>query len=277
MNTIGIISLSNGLNTKNKSVIDEVIRRLNKFNITVHTSKAIYSNEGFTLEPSFRAEELMNLYENPEIEAIFDVSGGDLANEVLPFIDFDIIRKNPKPFFGYSDLSVILNSLYTKGDSLGFWFQLRNIAYDDNSLKLLTDYLLKNDESIFKFDYKFLQGDKMEGTVIGGNLRCNLKLAGTDYMPSFEDKILLIESLGGDMNKITTYLTQYKLMGAFNKVNGVILGTFIELEKNMPLSEAEKLILKIIDNKNLPVIRTCEIGHKADSKSIAIGKHYNFS
>ena len=116
----------------------------------------------------------------------------------------------------------------------------------------------------------------MEGTVIGGNLRCSLKLAGTDYEMDFEDKILFIESFGGDINKISTYLTQYKMMGAFEKVNGVILGTFIELENNFSKKEALNLILDIIDNKNLPVIRTDELGHKSSSKSIVVGRHYSF-
>ena len=116
----------------------------------------------------------------------------------------------------------------------------------------------------------------MEGIVIGGNLRCSLKLAGTDYEMDFNNKILFIESMGGDINKISTYITQYKMMGAFEKVNGVILGTFIELENNYSKKEALNLILDIIDNKNLPVIRTDELGHKSNSKSIVIGKHYSF-
>ena len=61
-----------------------------------------------------RAEVLMKFFKDSSIKAIFDVSGGDLANGVLDYLDFEIIKNNPKPFFGYSDLSVILNSLYSK-------------------------------------------------------------------------------------------------------------------------------------------------------------------
>ncbi len=277
MKTIGIISLSNGLNIENNLIIDELTTKLNYYNIKVFESNAIYKDYNLTLSPKIRADELMNLYKNPEIDMIFDVSGGDLANSVLDYIDFNIIKENPKPFFGFSDLSVIMNSIYKKTNLNSYWFQLRNIVRDrsNTSLKLIADYILNDDESIFDFDYKFLQGTSMSGIVIGGNLRCSLKLSGTEYMPELKDNILLIESLGGDINKVTTYLTQYKHMGAFKDTKGVILGTFTELEKTLSEEQAAKLILDIIDNKNLPVIKTQEIGHDCLSKSISIGKYYN--
>ena len=278
MKTLGIISLSNGLDPENKIIIDELITKLNYYNIKVFKSNAIYKDSNLTLSPKIRAYELINLYKNPEIDMIFDVSGGDLANSVLTYIDFNIIKENPKPFFGFSDLSVIMNSIYKKTNINSYWFQLRNIVRDksNTSLKLIADYILNSDESIFNFNYKFLQGTSMSGIVVGGNLRCTLKLSGTEYMPELKDKILLIESLGGDINKITTYLTQYKHMGAFKDTKGIILGTFTELEKSLSENEVNKLILDIIDNKNLPVIKTEEIGHDSLSKSISIGKYYEF-
>lgn len=277
MKNIGIISLSNGIDPSKKSLIEKMIKKLEANNIKVYSSKVLYSLEnGLSKSPKLRANALMELYKNPNIEGIFDISGGDLANQVIPYINFEIIKNNPKSFFGYSDLSVILNSIYKKGGTKSFWFQLRHIINDDNALKLIANYLLNNDTSLLDFKYEFLQGSKMEGIVIGGNLRCSLKLAGTDYEMDFNNKILFIESMGGDINKISTYITQYKMMGAFEKVNGVILGTFIELENNYSKKEALNLILDIIDNKNLPVIRTDELGHKSNSKSIVIGKHYSF-
>lgn len=278
MKTIGIISLSNGLNIESSIIIDEIIAKLNYYGIKVFKSQVIYKENNLTVSPKIRAKELMNLYKNPEIDIIFDVSGGDLANGVLDYIDYELIKENRKPFFGFSDLSVIMNSIYKKTGINSYWFQLRNIVRDksNTSLKLIADLITNNDESIFDFDYKFLQGNSMSGTVIGGNLRCSLKLSGTEYMPELKDNILLIESLGGDINKIITYLTQYKHMGAFKNTKGIILGTFTELEKALSEEEIKNLILDIIDNKDLPVIKTQEIGHDSLSKSISIGKYYEF-
>ncbi|MBE6048500.1 MAG: LD-carboxypeptidase [Clostridium sp.] len=276
MKTIGIISLSNGLNTEDEQTINALTTKLKSLGIDVVKSKAIFKQNNLTLPPKIRAKELMKLYKNSNIDMIFDVSGGDAANSVLDYIDFDIIKENPKKFFGFSDLSVIMNSIYKKTNQICYWFQLKNIVYDksNTSLKLIANYILNEDKSIFNFKYKFLQGNCIKGTVIGGNLRCTLKLAGTEYMPSFEDNILLIESLGGNIDKITTYLTQYKQMGAFKKVKGIILGTFTELESTLKEDEVNELILNIIDNKNIPIIKTYEIGHSSLSKSIAIGENF---
>ena len=98
MNNIAIISLSNGINPSKKSIIDEMIEKFSQYNIKVSPSKVIYSlQNGLSESPKARAKELMNLYEDSNIEAIFDISGGDLANQVIPYIDFEVIKNNQKP------------------------------------------------------------------------------------------------------------------------------------------------------------------------------------
>jgi len=112
----------------------------------------------------------------------------------------------------------------------------------------------------------------MEGIVVGGNVRCFLKLSGTEYMPDFDGKILFLESLGGDVPKMTTYLTQYKQMGIFKKVKGIILGSYTEMEREKYSPSIEEIIKEILNNPNMPVLKTNEIGHGKDSKCIIIGE-----
>ncbi|MDD6795476.1 MAG: LD-carboxypeptidase [Clostridiaceae bacterium] len=275
MKNLALISLSNPLDyDKNITTIKEIKNKLKDFNI--YESKCIYE-KAISYDGKTKAKELMNLYLNDNIDAIFDVSGGDLANETLEYVDFDTIKNHPKPFFGFSDLSVYLNSLYSKSKLESHWFQLRSIVYDNTNKTLndLIDYLNGDNKNLLDFQYEWLQGNKMQGVVVGGNLRCTLKLAGTTYLPSFKDKLVLIESYGGDIKKIKTYLTQYKQMGVFNECAGIILGTFTEMEENNSLEYVTSEILKIIDNKDIPIIKTQEIGHSPLSKSIVIGREYN--
>ena len=70
----------------------------------------------------------------------------------------------------------------------------------------------------------------MEGIVVGGNLRCLLKLAGTEYFPDMKGKILLLEAYGGETGPIATSFNQLELMGVFEQVNGILLGTFTRYE-----------------------------------------------
>jgi len=279
MNCIGIISLSNGIPVKNKYIIEELELLLKSINIKVIKASTIFAINGDSCGTGKnRGDELLKLYANPTVDAIFDVSGGDLANEVLSYIDFNIIKSHPKPFFGYSDLSVILNSIYSQTNTPTYLYQIRNIILDKSSTSFneFKDYIADTNKDLFKFNYKWLRGTNMEGILIGGNIRCTLKLSGTKYMPNFKSKIILLESLGGDVSKITTALTQYKLMGAFNEANGIILGTFTQMEKENLSPSVEELILNIVDNPNLPIIKTSEIGHSYTSKGAIIGKHYSF-
>ena len=274
MKNVAIISCSNGLQESARPTLDKLLDILSSLGLNVILSSAIYVKDDGLSSGSGkeRGKELMKLYKDSSIDAIFDVSGGDLANEVLEYIDFDIIKNNPKPFIGYSDLSVILNSIYSQVGDTSYLYQVRHIVANKENLNRFINFIKDSNNDLFNIDYRWIQGESMEGIVIGGNIRCTLKLAGTKYMPNFKGKILLLESLGGDVAKMRTFLTQLKLMGAFKEINGIILGTFTEMEKNNYNPTIEELVKEIVNDKNMPIVKTEEIGHGNDSKCIVIGK-----
>lgn len=274
--TIGLISCSNSLNNDMEVKINNLIHILKAMNISVVYSKVLYKNNNYvSYSAKTKAMELMKLYTDNNIKAIFDLSGGDLANEVLDYLDFDIIAKSNKPFFGYSDLTVILNSLFAKTNTINYNYQLRNLIREDsdNQIANFKNSILEGNNDLFNFNYKWIQGSSMEGIIVGGNIRCFLKLAGTKYMPNFNNKILFLEALSGDFNKISTFLTQYNQIGAFNNINGILLGTFTELEKDFSSPSVYDILRNILDNPNIPIAKTNELGHGADSKCIPIGGH----
>ena len=274
MKNVAIISCSNGLQESARPTLDKLLDILSSLGLNVILSSAIYVKyDGLSsCSGKERGKELMKLYKDSSIDAIFDVSGGDLANEVLEYIDFDIIKNNPKPFIGYSDLSVILNSIYSQVGDTSYLYQVRHIVANKENLNRFSNFIKDSNNDLFNIDYRWIQGESMEGIVIGGNIRCTLKLAGTKYMPNFKGKILLLESLGGDVAKMRTFLTQLKLMGAFKEINGIILGTFTEMEKNNYNPTIEELVKEIVNDKNMPIVKTEDIGHGNNSKCMAIGK-----
>lgn len=273
--SIALVSNSNGLDLSMINKINELEYILKQLNLNPITSNSLFKDENNKTFPAeIRAKELMKFYNDNDIKAIFDLSGGDLCNEVLRYLDFSKIKNSNKPFFGYSDLTVILNSLYSKTNKVNYNYQLRNLIREnsENQINNFTNTILLNrDNSLFDFDYKWIQGRSMNGIVVGGNIRCMLKLAGTEYLPNFENKILFLEALSGDENKISTFIEQYIQIGAFNNLNGLILGHFTEYEgsnSNLPI---EDLILSKLNDDKLPVIKTSELGHSSNSKAIAIG------
>lgn len=271
---IGIVCCSNGQKCTYVEKIKCLENTLIEIGLQPVFSDYIYEKEDvFSGTAKERANALMDFYKDDEIKGIFDISGGDVANGILPYLDYDVIASSPKLLWGYSDLTTVLNAIYKKTGKVSVLYQIRNLIYDDKERQIVdfSNAIMRNGTDLFQLKYEFVQQGKMSGIVVGGNIRCFLKLAGTDYMPDLENKILLLESLNGDVAKIETYLCQLQQMGAFDKVAGIILGTFTEMDKRKCTHTVEGLVKRMV-SKELPIVVTRDIGHGTDSKAIVIGQ-----
>lgn len=272
-----LVCCSNPLAADKKDDIEKLKGTLQTINIDTVESPYIFSDDilSFLKTDKNRAQVLMDYYKDKTIDAIFDISGGDLSNSLINRIDFDIIKNNPKPFFGYSDLTTLINALYSKTSASSFLYQIRNIIKHSGSespLQRFNDFNKSISDDFLNFKYRFLRGESFSGILIGGNIRCFLKLAGTEFFPDLSGKILLLESLGGDVPKISSMFAQLKSLKSFEKVNGVILGTFTQLEKEQGTKAIEEIALHFIDEKT-PVVKTEKIGHSPYSRAVEIGKN----
>ena len=277
---IGIISCSNGLSIKNKNIIDELKLNLKSLYIDMVEGDTLYAKEYnlFSGTGEEKARALEKLFLDKDIKMIFDISGGDLANEVLDFLDFNLIKENPKPFFGYSDLTVLLNAIYSQCHITTYNYQLRNLIgkFKEEQMQNFKASFIEGKEDIFNLDYEWINGSHLEGIVVGGNIRCLLKLVGTKYMPDFKDKILFLESFSGNSAKMVTYIAQYKNLGVFNEVKGIILGEFTEMERENLKPDIVEILKRVIGEINIPILKTSDLGHGADAKCIPIGKYLIF-
>lgn len=279
-NKIGVISCSNGLSIKNKNIIEELKLNLKSLDIDMVEGDTLYAKEYnlFSGTGEEKARALEKFFLDKDIKMIFDISGGDLANEVLDFLDFNLIKENPKPFFGYSDLTVLLNAIYSQCDITTYNYQLRNLVgkFKEDQMQNFKASFIEGKEDIFNLDYEWINGSHLEGIVVGGNIRCLLKLAGTKYMPDFKDKILFLESFSGNSAKMVTYITQYKNLGVFNEIKGIILGEFTEMEREDLKPDIVEILKRVIGEINIPILKTSDLGHGADAKCIPIGKYLIF-
>lgn len=275
---VAIVCCSNGQKLENEKRIEELKETITRIGIIPVLSEHIYEKENcFSGTAKERTESLMNFYQDDEIKMICDISGGDIANEILPYLDFDLIANANKAFWGYSDLTTIINAIYTKTGKTSVLYQIRNLIYHDSERQIANfqNTVLHGKKDLFNVKYDFVQGTEMSGIVVGGNIRCLLKLAGTEFWPDMEGKILLLEAYSGKVPQMVTFLSQLKLMGVFEKINGILLGTYTEMEKTGCTPHMKELILNYIDSE-LPVAYTKEIGHGVDSNAIMIGNWYEF-
>lgn len=266
----GIVCCSDGLAKNQQEQVHNLRDALRQMNISVIMSPYLYQGIGTAKQ---KAQALMALYGNDDIHDVFDISGGDLANELLPYLDYKRIADSGKTFWGYSDLTSILNGIYSKTGNPGVLYQIRNLigVCGQEQQEKFYQMLQRKGDDLFRFDYHFIQGTEMEGIVIGGNIRCLLKLAGTEDFPDCHERILLLESLSGDMSRITAYFSQLQQMGVFDRCVGILLGTFTQLEQENGIDAAPILLQRFV-RRDLPIAKTQQIGHGADSKAIMIGR-----
>ena len=273
---VGIVCCSNGQKQANENDIKTLENQLLDIGLEPIFSEYIYAKTGVSCgSAKERAQALMKFYESDEISEIFDISGGDLANGILPYLDYAKIAKTTKRFWGYSDLTTVINAIYAKTGKESVLYQVRNLIYHQKEKQIadFSNVMIENGNDLYAIDYQFVQGNEMQGIVVGGNIRCLLKLAGTEYMPDFTDKILLLESYSGTTAKMETYLCQLQQLGVFAKVAGILLGTFTEMEEKNCVPQMSELVQKIAGNK-IPIAVTKDIGHGTDAKAIVIGKEY---
>lgn len=273
----GIVCCSNGWKReKNKQI--RLQEALLKIPLTPVFSPYIMERDSVESgSPMERGQALMDFYRDDSIRSIFDISGGDIANGILPYLDYDVIAGSDKLFWGYSDLTTVINAIYTKTGKASVLYQICNLLYEhgEEQQKHVRDTIFGNGEALFTFPYEFLQGQGMEGVVVGGNVRCFLKLAGTFYFPDLQDKILLLESLGGTAAQMLTYFSQLQQLGVFERVRGILLGTFTQMEQELCRPDVWTLLQRFIGT-TLPVAKTAYIGHGPDSRAIMVGEYREF-
>ncbi len=223
-----------------------------------------------------KADDLTGYFRDPEMDLIFDISGGDIANGILPELDYEAIRESRAVFCGYSDLTTVLNAIYAKTGRSTINYQIRNLLYDhaDAAKIYFKEHILTGDIGARDLACRFLRGNAMSGRVLAGNIRCFLKLAGTPYFPDLTGAILLLEACSGTPMKMTTYLHQLKQLGVFEKINGILLGRFSEMEKKGYTPTVQELVEKIVPPE-IPIAVTPYVGHEADARAVCIGREYS--
>ena len=195
---IGIVCCSNGWEKRKEAKVRRLEEILLKMRLVPVFSPYLFEQgsveSGSAAE---RAQVLMDFYRDDSIKAVFDISGGDIANGILPYLNYEVIADSDKQFWGYSDLTTIINAIYTKTGKSSVLYQICNLLYEygEQQQENFQNTVFGKGDALFQFPCEFYQGNAMEGIVVGGNVRCFLKLAGTAYFPDLTDKILLIESM----------------------------------------------------------------------------------
>ena len=227
--TIALVGSSDGL-PRDSDTVSRLCAVLESLGLHTVIFPSLYQTAAGKPQPAERrAADIQAAFADPEVDALFDLTGGDAANAILPHLEFKEIARCSKPFFGYSDVSVLLNPLQDFGDVPVFYLQARFLASCSAAKERFARWIQQQDDALFRFHYAFLHGSSLSGRVCGGNIRCTLKLTGTPWQPDPTGRVLFLESYSGSFARMETMLHQYRQMEMFSRCSGVLLGNFSEL------------------------------------------------
>ncbi len=274
--TIGIIAPANIILEKDEEYIEKSTKLFTDLGYKVKFGKYVRANTlGYGGAAKQKAEDINNMFADKEIKAIICVKGGEDSNSTFDYIDYNLIKNNPKILCGFSDITSITNAIYNKTGLVTFngptFKSLTSWETDYAFKELIKRFQDKSLELGIEEDkYEILQEGIAEGKLIGGNLSLTAKLVCGKYALDFTDKILFIEELGyeSDPNLVNNNLYYMKQNGVFDKIKGIWVGNY-EHESEITL---EKILLDVLDGEySFPIIKSNNFGHCDKKTVIPIG------
>jgi muramoyltetrapeptide carboxypeptidase len=232
----------------------------------------IFQKHGFLAGTDIqRAGQVNRLFADPTVQAIFCARGGYGSMRILSLLDFETIQTHPKIFLGFSDISALLSVLFDRCSLVTFHGPVVTTlakATEKTIMAMKTALTFDAPLELLPENGKVIKPGVCSGLVAGGNLTTLCHLVGTPYAPNFKGKILLIEDVGEMPYRIDRMLTQMKLAGCFNKIAGLILGTFKECGQ---LNEIVDIFNDIFEDLDIPILAGFEVGHGEHNLTIPMG------
>lgn len=265
--------------------LDKGIQKLKKLGFQVTLSRYALGNIGNTSGTiPERVEDLHEGFLNPTYDIIMAARGGFNSNELLPYLDYELISRHPKKFVGFSDMSTLDSVLYQQAHMQTYYGSMLVTFAKDSGDENYDQFLhVLDDPQEFtgfyrngiKQEYIYRKG-KMKGKLTGGNIVILGALIGTPYQLQIpEGSILFLEDddepTGPIIQKI---LTQMKLAGFFEHISGLVIGTFLPTTKFEPHGGIKEILDVVIGEYTFPVLTNADFGHIRNPLLIPYGLHY---
>ncbi len=305
--TIGIVSPSWGGAGLFPHRVEQGVRHFGSLGFKVKIARHALNHRGFVSDiPENRAQDIHDMFMDPEVKAIVAAIGGDHSCHLLPLLDFRLVQNNPKIFMGHSDITVLNLALWQKTGLVTFNGPalLTDFGEYPRMLEYTEEYFLKavadadpvgriEPSPFWTKDFQdwerkqdlerprklqpsegwaWLKHGRSEGRLIGGCLESMQHLRSTEYWPDLSDAILFIETSEDKPTPETAdgILMDYQNMGVLGELQGLIVGRPIGYspEENRRLRER---ILERTQQYSYPIITDMDFGHTAPQFTLPIG------
>lgn len=263
------------------------------------TGKSDFYRSGSISE---RVGELNELITNPDIKCIISTIGGSNSNSILPYIDYEALKKNPKIIIGYSDMTAILLGIYAKINLVTFYGPALVASFGElgemveSTYQYFEDVLLNpripleienpkewTDEFVpWESQDKAKQGLRnklltmnpgvVEGRLIVGNLNTMRAIYGSKYMPEIlEGDILVIEDAMKSAAAIERSFAHLKINGIFDKIGGLVLGKHEKFEDCKSCRKPYDILQEVMGEMKIPILVEYDCAHTHPMITLPIG------
>ncbi|MDG2397811.1 MAG: LD-carboxypeptidase [Candidatus Marinimicrobia bacterium] len=265
---IGVVSPSYWLEKKS---LGNAVTGFQKKGYEVQLGDSVYLKDGpFAGTPQQRANDINQMFSDPNIDAIFCARGGYGANRVLPLLDYDLIQSKPKIFMGYSDVTAFLTSITQKTGLVTFHGPMlstfKNTLVPYNLDTLVNVLSGKEDIRIVEpneLKSTILKSGKAIGPLWGGNMCLLGNQLGTKNQLNTDGVILFIEDVDESLYAFDRMLFHMKEAGMFENIRGLIVGELTEMkDQAIPFGKTtDEIILDVCGDLNIPIVTNFPCGH----------------
>ncbi|MBL8003729.1 MAG: LD-carboxypeptidase [Candidatus Kapabacteria bacterium] len=232
---------------------------------------------------TIRATEFMNFVKDPSIDAIVCARGGYGVMRMLPYLDFDVIRDNPKIIMGFSDITALATAIFNNSGLVNFHGPVASSSYNKFTVDSLKKSLFLNTEQPFEYtpyieptSVVLAQGTA-EGRLVGGNLSMLVATMGTPYEIQTKDSILFMEEILEEPYRVDRMITQLLLGGKLDDCNGIIMGHFTKCEATSKSASFKaqfslrEVLMDRFQHLSVPVLYGFPFGHILEKLTIPFG------
>ena len=226
-----------------------------------------------------RGEWINRMFADPSIDAIFCIRGGDGSNQIMEYLDVEVIRKNKKIFVGYSDITNLHLAMNQQCDLVTFHGPMvsSNMVdqFDQESRVALYEALMTEPEYLYHppvgHPLKTARSGRGTGILTGGNLTLIANSIGTPYEIDTDGKILFLEEIGGRIGNMDRNIYQLRNAGKLERVNGILLGQFTNCRQDADDYGIVEVVTEATADLDIPILYNVQSGHGLPMITLPMG------
>jgi muramoyltetrapeptide carboxypeptidase LdcA involved in peptidoglycan recycling len=296
--TVRVIAPARSLSIIGQEVKDIAKKRFNELGLKLTFGEHVTEQDNlFSSSIESRVSDLHDAFVDQSVKAVLTVIGGFNSNQLLDYIDWDLIKNNPKIFCGYSDITILNNAIFSQtglvtysgphystfGQKLYFNYTLdyfKKCLMSNGSFEIISTPKWSDDEWYINQEQRELNTNdgfwifnegQAEGTILGANLGTFNLLQGTQYMPKLENSILFLEDdLESQAHHFDRDLQSLVQQSDFSEVKGIVIGRF-QKKSNVTYDLLKKIINSKKELSEIPIIGNVDFGHTDPKITFPIG------